>query len=332
LIVGQSKGRSCVPIFIIGSGEKAAAHFREFNQYRSNFAYQLKGFVRTGLVKDDAVAGEEIVGDIHQLDTLIAEYGVEELFFAVDTHNPDKIQHLLNQTYKYRMPVKMFASKQDILSGKVSLFSLFGIPMVNLTPSTMPEWQKNIKCFLDKLLSALVLVFLSPLFLYLAIRVRLSSSGSIFYAQERIGKDGKVFRIFKFRTMQTNAEPHGPLLSCVGDPRITTFGRFMRKYRLDELPQFWNVLKGDMSLVGPRPERKFFVDQIIARAPHYYLIQSVLPGVTSWGMVKFGYANTVEKMIKRLEYDIIYLENQSLLIDLKILVFTLKPLLAGKGQ
>jgi len=332
LIVAQSKGLYCVPVLIIGTGDNAAKVLQEFNQYKSSFAYQLKGFVRTGINPKDVVPTREILGNMDDLDKLIARYKVEELFYAIESHNPDKIQPLLDLTYKYRIPMKAFANKQDILAGNVSLFSLFGIPMVNLTPRTMPSWQCNIKLFFDKIFSFVVLILLLPLYLYLAIRVRISSKGCVFYSQERIGKHGKVFNIYKFRTMFVGSEPDGPLLSQVDDHRVTSYGRFMRKYRLDELPQFWNVLKGDMSLVGPRPERKYFVDQIVRKAPHYYLIQSVLPGVTSWGMVKFGYANTVDKMIKRLEYDIIYLENQSLLIDLKIMVFTLKPLFSGKGQ
>jgi len=331
LIYHQSKGRYCVPILIVGTGENARRALGEFNPYRSNFIYQLKGFIRTGLEKD-MVPSEEIIGDMNQLGLLIAQYQVEELIFAIDSRDPDTTQQLLDQCYVYRLPVKAFASKQDILSGKVSLFSLFGIPMINLTPSSMSEWQKIIKSFFDRFVSSLLLIVLSPLYLYLAIRVRMDSEGCVFYAQERVGKKGRKFKIYKFRTMYMDAEPDGPLLSSVDDSRVTPFGRFMRKYRLDELPQFWNVLKGDMSLVGPRPERQYFVDRIVIKAPHYYLIQSVLPGVTSWGMVKFGYADTVEKMIRRLEYDIIYLENQSLLIDLKILVFTIKPLLSGNGQ
>jgi len=332
LIVAQSKGRYCVPVLIIGTGDNAAKVLQDFNQYKSSFAYQLKGFVRTGMNPRDVVPTQEILGSMDDLDKLIDKYKVEELFYAIESQDPDKIQQLLDRTYKYRIPMKAFANRQDILAGKVSLFSLFGIPMVNLTPKTMPTWQYNFKNCFDKILSFIVLVLLLPLYIYLSIRVRMSSKGCVFYTQERIGKHGKVFNIYKFRTMFIGSEPDGPLLSQVDDPRVTPYGRFMRKYRLDELPQFWNVLKGDMSLVGPRPERKYFVDQIVRRAPHYFLIQSVLPGVTSWGMVKFGYANTVEKMIKRLEYDIIYLENQSLLIDLKILVFTLKPLFSGKGQ
>lgn len=332
LIIAQSKGRYCVPVLIIGTGDNAAKVLQEFNQYKSSFSYQFKGFVRSGINPKDVVPPQEILGNMDDLDKLIARYKVEELFYAIENHNPDIIQPLLDLTYKFRIPMKAFANRQDILAGKVSLFSLFGIPMVNLTPRTMPSWQSSIKFIIDKVFSFVVLILLLPLYLYLAIRVRISSKGCVFYTQERIGKHGKVFNIYKFRTMFVESEPDGPLLSQVNDHRVTPYGRFMRKYRLDELPQFWNVLKGDMSLVGPRPERKYFVDQIVRKAPHYYLIQSVLPGVTSWGMVKFGYANTVEKMIKRLEYDIIYLENQSLMIDLKILVFTLKPLFSGKGQ
>ncbi|MCX6307473.1 MAG: sugar transferase [Bacteroidia bacterium] len=205
-----------------------------------------------------------------------------------------------------------------LLDAFKSLFSLFGIPLVNLTPVPMPLWQQKFKSLFDKVFSVIVLMLLAPFFLVLAIRVRIDSPGKVFYAQERLGKGGKPFRIYKFRTMYTNAEPDGPLLSNINDPRV--------------LPQFWNVIKGAMALVGPRPERQHFVEQIVRKAPQYYLTQEVLPGITSWGMVKYGYADTVEKMIQRLEYDLIYLENQSLLIDLKILIFTLKPLLRGKGQ
>jgi len=177
----------------------------------------------------------------------------------------------------------------------------------------------------------MIMAFLSPLFLYLAIRVWLGSPGRVLYAQERVGKHGKIFRMYKFRTMYMDAEPEIPLLSTLDDARITPYGRFMRKYRLDEIPQFWNVLKGDMSLVGPRPERQYFVDRIVEKIPQYGLIQSVLPGITSLGMVRYGYANSVEKMIERFNYDRAYLENRSLWIDLKILFLTLKPLLSGKG-
>lgn len=330
MIVRQSRGELNVPIFVIGTGENALRILGEFNVNRSNMAYQLKGFIRTGK-ETDKLAAEEILGNLNDLPNLIEKYNVEELIIAIDSPNPDLKQSLLNKLYIHHLPIKSVASHNDIISGNVTLFSLFGIPMVRITPSFMPVWQQNMKSLLDRLGSLIILILLIPFFIYLAIRVKKDSPGKIFFSQNRVGKNGKAFKMYKFRTMFVNAEPDGPMLSSEDDPRVTPYGRFMRKYRLDELPQFLNVLKGNMSLVGPRPERQFFVDKIVKSAPHYYLTQSVLPGITSWGMVKYGYANSVEKMIKRLEYDILYLENQSILIDLKILIFTLKPLFRGRG-
>lgn len=331
LIHRQSRGFDNIPVFVVGTGKNAVRIRHEFNQYKSSFCYRLEGFIRTGQVKD-LVPTDEICGNLNELPALLRQHRVEEVIFALDDLQPSNTRTLLETVYPLHVPVKAYARRQEILTGSVSLFSLFGIPLVNLTPAPMPRWQQNVKVVLDKVFSLLVLILLSPFLLYLVVRVRMDSPGKVIYAQERLGKGGKPFRIYKFRTMFVNAEPDGPKLSNVDDPRVTPYGRFMRKYRLDELPQFWNVIKGDMSLVGPRPERQHFVDQIVRKAPQYYLTQQVLPGITSWGMVKYGYADSVEKMIQRLEYDLIYLENQSLLIDLKILVFTLKPLLKGNGQ
>ena len=195
----------------------------------------------------------------------------------------------------------------------------------------MPEGQKNIKNTFDRLAAALFLVLFSPLYLYLAWRVKRDSPGGIFYRQERLGLHGKPFTIYKFRTMRQDAEASGPALSSENDPRITPFGHVMRKYRFDELPQFWNVLKGDMSLVGPRPERSFYAEQIMEKAPFYCQVYTVKPGITSWGMVKYGYAKTVDQMTERLKYDIIYLDNRSLFIDIKILIYTVRTIVTGKG-
>ena len=176
------------------------------------------------------------------------------------------------------------------------------------------------------------LKLLIPLFIILAIIIKLDSKGPVFYSQERIGKDGKPFTIYKFRTMVQDAEKFGPALAKDNDPRVTRVGKFLRKTRLDELPQFYNVLRGDMSLVGPRPERKYFIDQIIQRAPEYLHLLKVRPGITSIGQVKYGYAENIDQLVDRMKYDLIYIQEFSLLLDFKIMLYTIKVVIEGRGK
>jgi exopolysaccharide biosynthesis polyprenyl glycosylphosphotransferase len=219
----------------------------------------------------------------------------------------------------------------DILTGRVRMSAILGVPLIQISHQLMPAWQENIKNIIDIVISLVALIILSPLCIFLIIGVKLSSRGPIFYSHERIGRYGKPFTIYKFRSMYVNAELNGPELSSKNDTRITKFGRFMRKSRLDEIPNFFNVIKGDMSLVGPRPERKYFIEKITKRAPHYLHLLKVKPGITSWGQVKFGYAEDVDQMVKRLKYDMIYLDNMSLYVDIKIIIYTLLTIVRRKG-
>ena len=221
---------------------------------------------------------------------------------------------------------------EDILAGSVKMNSILGAALIEISSDHMPQWEKSAKRAFDIVFSICALTLGSPIYVTLAILVKTSSKGPIFFLQERIGIHGKPFFIIKFRTMYVDAEKMGPALSKNNDPRITKTGRILRKTRLDELPQFWNVLKGDMSVVGPRPERQFYIKQIVEKAPQYYYLQKVKPGVTSWGQVKYGYAENVEEMIARLKFDLIYMENRSLLVDFKIIVHTILIVLQGRGK
>jgi lipopolysaccharide/colanic/teichoic acid biosynthesis glycosyltransferase len=204
--------------------------------------------------------------------------------------------------------------------------------------SFKPDYQQNImpcydlvKQFCDYVISVIIIIILSPLLLLLAIFIKVSGRGPVIYSQDRIGKNGKPFVIYKFRSMIYDAEQGEPLLSGNGGAGVTRTGKFLRKYRIDEIPNFINVLKGEMSIVGPRPERKFFIDQIIVRAPEYPELHKVKPGITSWGQVKYGYASNVDEMIERLDYDLFYMKNRSIWFDLKIFLMTLVTVLKGKG-
>ena len=188
-----------------------------------------------------------------------------------------------------------------------------------------------IKRLFDIILSALGLLFLLPLLVVISVIIMIDTKGPIIYSQERLGRFGKPFSIYKFRTMVKDAEPDKPLLSYKEDERITCAGRFLRRFHLDELPQLWNILVGEMSFVGPRPERKYFVDQIIETAPEYSKLFQVRPGLSSWGMVKYGYASDIAQMIERMNYDLIYIDKMSFWVDVKIMVYTIKTVLTGKG-
>jgi exopolysaccharide biosynthesis polyprenyl glycosylphosphotransferase len=220
----------------------------------------------------------------------------------------------------------------QILTGAVRVTHILGAPLVEINRQLMPIWQQVTKRLMDVVVGFSVLVILSPFYLLVSILTKLSSPGPILYAQERIGRGGKPFKIYKFRSMYIDAEKAGPALSSDRDPRVTPWGRIMRKTRIDEFPQFYNVLIGDMSLVGPRPERQHFIDQIVKVAPHYHHLNRVRPGITSLGQVKYGYAENVEQMVRRLKYDIIYIENMSIAMDFKIMAFTLLTVLKGSGK
>ena len=243
-----------------------------------------------------------------------------------------KIFDIINKLFQYDIDIRFTPRQYEIVTGKARI-NHYGInPLVSVNKPTMNDWEISVKRTFDVIISMLAMILLAPLMLYLSLKIKQDSKGPVFYRQKRIGRNGAEFEILKFRTMYFGSENGKPKLSSPNDERITNAGRLLRKYRLDEIPQFWNVLKGDMSIVGPRPERKFFIDQIIKEAPYYCLLYRIRPGLTSWGPIKIGYSDTIDKMIERLNYDIIYMENMSLLTDAKILISTFEVLFRGKGM
>ena len=313
-------------VLIIGAGGKAVRIAHDL--YR--LGYDICGFVSEDERTPVKADRNQVLGTVEDIPVLMEKKNVDEIVLAVESKNNKALLGILYSLYRYKRPIKVLADRFNMLS-KIQLRTIRGIPLVDVTDNNFSPAGQNIKFFLDKVCSAVALLLLSPLFVYIAWRVKRDSPGPVFFRQERIGYLGQPFWMYKFRTMYVNAEENGPSLSSEDDLRVTPFGRVMRKYRLDELPQFWNVLKGDMSLVGPRPERKYFIDEIVKTAPYYYLLHNVRPGITSLGMVKYGYAASVDKMVERMEYDILYYENMSLTLDLTILIYTVKTVITGKG-
>jgi exopolysaccharide biosynthesis polyprenyl glycosylphosphotransferase len=317
---------------IIGGSDKAVAIYDEIMGLKKGNGNRIVGFMNLNGIDKQLESRIPYFGHFDSFEGIVEKEGIEEVIVALESSEHDRLKRILSKLERYDLNVKILPDMYDILSGTVSMSNLFGALLIDVNPDPMPVWQKTLKRSIDVVVSAVALLLLIPLFLVLAILVKFSSPGPIFFLQDRIGKNGKTFRIIKFRTMFVDAEKCGPQLSSSNDPRITGIGRFMRKTRLDEFPQFINVLKGEMSLVGPRPERQFYIDQITVLEPQYLELTKVRPGITSWGQVKYGYAENVEQMLDRMKFDLLYLKNRSISLDFKIMLYTILIVLRGSGK
>ena len=318
---------------IIGGNQQAIAIYKDIKDNEVKLGYSFKGFVYADNSGSNGMSAYlPKLGSINELEKIIDEHCIEEVIIAIDTSEHDKLQYILAQLSHRKVIIKITPDLYDIISGSVKTSNVFAAILIEIYPELMPDWQRVIKRALDIFISTLVLLLLSPLYILSALKVKSSSHGPVFYKQKRIGLYGKPFWIYKFRSMVLNAEDNGPSLSSENDPRITKWGRVMRKWRIDELPQFYNIIKGDMSLVGPRPERKYYIDIISQTHPHYKYLHKVKPGLSSWGMVKFGYAENTGEMIERMRYDLLYIKNCSLVLDFKIMIYTILVILQGRGK
>ena len=300
---------------IIGDGAAAYAFVGKLEHMRASLGYDIVGYVH--------IPGENGV---------CQREGVKELIVVPTKQDSAQLLSAINRLFSINLPIKITPDKYNILLSRARLSDLYGDPLIDISSSNMSAGGQNMKRFCDVVISAVAMVVLIPVYIAVGLIIKCDSHGPVLYKQERLGRHNKPFYIIKFRTMVENAEQQGkPQLSSDADPRITRVGHYLRKYRVDELPQFFNVLRGDMSIVGPRPERRYYAQQILEREPAYSLVHQIRPGITSMGMVKYGYAQNVDEMVERLRYDLLYLENMSLINDLKIIVYTVKIVFTGRG-
>jgi lipopolysaccharide/colanic/teichoic acid biosynthesis glycosyltransferase len=287
----------------------------------------------TLLSRRRGVLRTKTVHSMAEAEALVAGEQDEVIIDLPEGYTDRELYTLIARLYPLMCEISMVPRVYDMLTGAARIGHLDRPSLIRITEHAMTDAELCIKRAFDIFASALGLILLSPLMALIALQVKLSSRGPVIYSQERIGQHGLSFSIYKFRTMIESAEADGvPHLTDDDDPRITRIGKWLRKYRLDELPQLWNILRGDMSIVGPRPERPYFIEQIMAEAPYYCLLYKVRPGLTSWGPIRVGYTDTMEKMIERLNADIVYIENMSILLDLKIMFYTIGVIIHGKGK
>ena len=327
-----SAGELNFKTLIIGCGDNANLLVRELEMDHGYLGLDIVGYLRIDSENCKLEKGIKDFGNLTQIEKVMESIEPEDVIIALDAKDHHLLEEIINELDNFPVNISITPDLYEILIGSVRVQHIFGAPLIEVKKRLVPVWIMVTKRLFDITVSLVIMLLGLPFFLLFVVITMSTSKGPVFFLQERIGFKGKPFNIIKFRSMVPDAEKNGPSLSSKNDPRITPWGRFMRRTRIDELPQFLNVLRGEMSIVGPRPERKYFIDQIVEKAPYYRHLQKIRPGITSLGQVKLGYAENLDEMIERLKYDMLYLENISIGLDLRILFFTVFIILQGRGK
>ncbi len=328
------KGKGLAQTLIVGLNRRGLMVQDAFGP-NPRSGYKPVGFVRMDGEPDlePSQLSIPVVGELKDISRIIIDMNIDEVILALERDHHDRTIDIIRLLQDHKVGIKTNPDMFDAISGLARTQQLHGIPLIDIMPDYMPLWERAAKRLFDIFVALLALTIISPLLLIIAIAIKLDSRGPVFFAQERVGKNGKPFNVIKFRTMIQDAEADtGPVWATEADPRITKVGRVLRHLRLDEIPQAINILRNEMSLVGPRPERKFFVDQIAELYPLYPRRHQVKPGITGWAQVKQGYDTTLEASRLKLKYDLFYLENISLRLDFKIIMYTIYVMFTGSGS
>ena len=319
---------------IVGFNSRGLETARQIVDH-NNLGYDIIGFVQA--IDDNNIDQYDtsipILGEEDQLKDIILSNQVSEVVLALDKLQHNRMMEVITHANGSPVSIKIVPDMYEVISGLARTEQIYGVPLIQVNPNLKTFYNKYLKRVIDLIITIPCLMIFLPFWGIISIMIKLDSSGPVLYKQDRIGENNTTFTIRKFRSMHYDAEKDsGPVWAADEDPRITRTGAWLRRFRLDEIPQLINVIKGEMSIVGPRPERPFFIDKLMQEFPFYYRRHKVRPGITGWSQIKQPYDMDIDDVRKKLKYDFYYIENLSFSLDIKILASTFWVMLSGKGR